>query len=166
MALNARKLRFVDEYIIDLNHTAAAIRAGYAAKTARTVGSKLALEPEVADAILAAMADRSARTHVTADRVVRELARIAFASIRDTVSWSPTGIVMLDSAAISDDAAAAIVEVSDTRTGRQRTIKIKLASKMAALALLAAHTGVGASAGKEVEDISADEDPPIEEEGG
>lgn len=51
MPLTAKQQRFVDEYLIDLNATQAAIRAGYSEKTARSVGSENLTKPDVAAAI-------------------------------------------------------------------------------------------------------------------
>ncbi len=154
---------FVDEYLVDLNGSAAAIRAGYSPKTASRQAFELIRHREVGAALQRAMAARSRRTGVTADRVVRELARIAFVDIRDTVTWGPDGIRLVDSAALDPDTAAAIVEVSESITGRTRTKKVKLTDKMGALRLLAAHTGVGMSGEGGTEDISADTDPPVAE---
>ena len=101
------------------------------------------------------MAARSRRTHISADRVLRELARIAFSDIRDSTFWDAQGgIRLLDSIDIGDDAAAAIQEVSETRTGAQVTRKVKLASKHAALVALMPHLGLKTQA---AEDTSATE---------
>ena len=78
-----RQARFVDEYLLDLNATQAAIRAGYSAKTAQEQGSRLLSNVIVQDAVAEAMAARSERTQVTAGRVVQELAKIAFADMAD-----------------------------------------------------------------------------------
>ena len=79
MPLPARKQAFVDEFTIDLNASAAAIRAGYSPRGAKQQASRLMAEPAVPDAVDLAMASRSQRTHVSADRGIRELVRIAFA---------------------------------------------------------------------------------------
>ena len=165
MALAHKKRAFVNEYLVDLSATHAAIRAGYSAATAKQAGHRLLHEPAIAEAIEVAIAARSRRTLVSADRVVRELARIAFADIRDTMEWTQGGIVIRASDEIGDDAAAAISEVSQTDTGRQRTLKVKLIDKLGALRLLAAHTGVGAGSADTEESIGADEDPPVADEG-
>ena len=149
MPLPARKQAFVDEFTIDLNGAAAAIRAGYSPRGARQQASRLMDEPAVQDAVDAAMAARSQRTHVSADRVIRELARIAFADIRDTVDWDAGGIVLRPSADLSTDSAAAIVEVSQTITGRQRTLKVKLAPKLEALKALMPHLGLKTQASED-----------------
>ena len=76
--LTEKQQRFVEEYLIDLNATQAAIRAGYSAKTADQQGSRMLANVKVQQAISVAMAERSKRTGINQDRVVLELARIAF----------------------------------------------------------------------------------------
>lgn len=61
---------FVREYLIDLNATQAAIRAGYSAKTAEVQGSRLLSNAKVAGAVQAAMDARSERTEITSDYVL------------------------------------------------------------------------------------------------
>ena len=70
MALTARQERFVAEYLIDLNATQAAIRAGYAEKSAAAEGSRLLVNTKVAAAVAAAQAKRSERTEITQDYVL------------------------------------------------------------------------------------------------
>lgn len=76
MALTKKQRLFVDEYLIDLNATQAAIRAGYSTRRATEIGYQLLQRPEVAQAIQAAMAERSKRTEVEADYVIRRLREI------------------------------------------------------------------------------------------
>ncbi|HHT4400048.1 TPA: terminase small subunit, partial [Pseudomonas aeruginosa] len=76
MALTKKQRLFVDEYLIDLNATQAAIRAGYSPRRATEIGYQLLQRPEVAQAIQAAMAERSKRTEVEADYVIRRLREI------------------------------------------------------------------------------------------
>lgn len=71
--LNEKQQRFVDEYLVDLNATQAAIRAGYSKKTAYQQGHELLKHPEVEQAISAAKAERAERTEITKDMVVQEL---------------------------------------------------------------------------------------------
>ncbi len=82
MALTAKVQRFVTEYLIDLNATQAAIRAGYSARTAAAQASRLLTNVNVSAAIQAAMKAREQRTGITQDRVLQELARIAFFDLR------------------------------------------------------------------------------------
>lgn len=73
MALTGKQQLFVDEYLIDLNATQAAIRAGYSAKTAGQIGDENLKKPEIASAIQAAMNQRAKRTQVDADYVLRTI---------------------------------------------------------------------------------------------
>jgi hypothetical protein len=70
MAMTPKQARFVEEYLVDLNATQAAIRAGYSAKTARFVGCENLSKPYIAEAIAAAQSERSARTEITQDYVL------------------------------------------------------------------------------------------------
>ncbi len=70
MALTPKQERFVAEYLIDLNATQAAIRAGYSEKTAQMIGSENLAKPMVAAAVAAAVAKRSERTEITQDYVL------------------------------------------------------------------------------------------------
>lgn len=83
--LTVKQQCFVDEYLIDLNATQAAIRAGYSAKTADQQGSRLLANVKVQQTIAEEMAKRSKRTGINQDRVILELARLAFVNITDIV---------------------------------------------------------------------------------
>ena len=84
--LTAKKLRFVDEYLIDCNSTQAAIRAGFSKRTARAQGHDLLSDPDVERAICEAMAARSERTEVDADYVVRRLVAIDQMDVLDIMN--------------------------------------------------------------------------------
>lgn len=159
--LTSKQRAFVREYLIDLNATQAAIRAGYSAKTANEQASRLLANVKIAGAIAAAMKIRAERTEITADRVVNELAKIGFADIRKAVKWTssliteednPDGgdvlvvkhivtnnIQIVASEEIDEDTAAAIAEISQNATGG---IKVKLHDKRAALVDLGRHLGI------------------------
>lgn len=81
--LTPKQQLFVEEYLIDLNATQAAIRAGYSENTARSMGSENLSKPDIQEAISEAMQARSDRTEITADMVLQELAKPAFIDIRD-----------------------------------------------------------------------------------
>lgn len=83
MSLTPKQARFVEEYLIDLNATQAAIRAGYSAKTARSVGAENLTKPVIAFAISDAQAKRSERTQVKADWVLQRLTDEATADLAD-----------------------------------------------------------------------------------
>jgi phage terminase small subunit len=136
--LTDKQQKFVDEYLIDLNATQAAIRSGYSVKNADKIGSELLGKTGVAEAVAKAKAVRSRRTGISADRVVLELARMAFVD--------PTNVVDFATAKIKDDiseddrAALAGIKIKDTDKGTER--EIKLADKLKALELLGKHLGV------------------------
>jgi len=107
MKLTPKQARFVQEYLIDLNAAQAAIRAGYSAKTARVIGHENLRKPEIAAAVEKAMAERAERTEVTADLVVGELRKIAFANMADYMKSTPEGDPYLDFSALTPAQTAA-----------------------------------------------------------
>ena len=77
--LTEKQKRFCEEYLIDLNATQAAIRAGYKAKTARSQGQRMLTKVDIQRRITDLMKERSDRTALTSDSVLQELSRIAMA---------------------------------------------------------------------------------------
>ena len=73
MALKGKQARFVEEYLVDLNATQAAIRAGYSPKTARSQGNRLLTHVDIQAALSEAYMKRSERTELTQDWVLRGL---------------------------------------------------------------------------------------------
>lgn len=140
--MTVKQKRFVDEYLIDLNATQAAIRAGYSSETAQEQGSRLLSNVMVKAKIDKALAERSKRTGVTADRVVQELARIAFVNADDVID-ADEGFIK-DGASKDDTAAIQSVKVKiiPTREGEGVEREIKLADKIRALELLGKHMGM------------------------
>lgn len=82
MALSPKQLRFVDEYLVDLNATQAAIRAGYSADSAASQGWDLLQKPEIREAIEVAALERAKRVQVSGDDILRRLKEIAFVDLR------------------------------------------------------------------------------------
>ncbi|EJB8386429.1 terminase small subunit [Pseudomonas aeruginosa] len=152
MALTKKQRLFVDEYLLDLNATQAAIRAGYSTRRAAEIGYQLLQRPEVAQAIQAAMAKRSKRTEVEADYVIRRLREIdemdvldileddgSFRSIRD---WPKAWRQFLSG-----------IEIAELFEGRgdDRRIagvlrKVKWPDKLRNLELLSRHVGTESAA--------------------
>jgi len=96
---------FVKEYLIDLNATKAARRAGYSKKTAEVIGHENLRKPQIQKEIQKAMDKRSRRLEISADRVLQERARIAFFDIRKLYNEDGSLKQIQD---IDDDTAAAI----------------------------------------------------------
>lgn len=137
-----KQIKFCDEYLIDLNATQAAIRAGYSTKTAGAIGSENLGKPQIRAHIDKAMAQQSKRTGVNADRVIRELAKIGFVNAKKVINFD-TATIMSDA---SDDDTAAIASVKvktiPTPDGDGVEREIKFADKTKALELLGRHLGM------------------------
>lgn len=108
MELTPKQERFVAEYLIDLNATQAAVRAGYSARTAASQGARLLKHGGVARAVQAAQQARAVRTEITQDRVLQELARIAFFDIRRLYRADGS---MKDPCELDADTAAALASI-------------------------------------------------------
>lgn len=140
--LTKKQKLFVEEYLIDLNATQAAIRAGYSFNTAKEIGYENLTKPHIKSAIDKAMAERSRRTGVNADRIVQELAKIAF--------LNPTDVINMDEATIKGDsnrddtAAISSVKVKriPTEDGDITEREVRTYDKIKALELLGKHIGM------------------------
>jgi len=145
---------FVKEYLVDLNATQAAIRAGYSKKTAMQQGQRLLTLPDIQMAVQREMRKREKRTEITADRVLQELAKIGFSDIKDflefktaqtVVDHNATGEPIIDYKQVidikdSDEVDGTLInEVSISKDG---TFKFKLHDKMAALEKMGKHLGM------------------------
>lgn len=140
--LTAKQQRFVEEYLIDLNATQAAIRAGYSPKTANEQGARLLANASVQEAIAKAMAERSRRTGISQDRVIQELARIAFVNPQNVIN-SEDASIRTD--ATEDDLAcvqSVKVKTMDGEKGSSVEREVRLNDKMRALELLGKHLGM------------------------
>ncbi|MDO4174543.1 MAG: terminase small subunit [Eubacteriales bacterium] len=138
--MTEKQKRFVEEYLIDLNATQAAIRAGYSPKTAQEQGSQNLSKLMVP--IAKAKAERSRRTGISQDRVIQELARIAFVNAADVIDVEDASVV----ADASRDDLACIQAVKFKQMsgdkGDMTEREVKLADKLKALELLGKHLGL------------------------
>ena len=140
--LTEKQKRFVEEYLIDLNATQAAIRAGYSPLSARQVGTENLSKPSIRTCIDEEIAARSKRTGVNQDRVIRELARIAFVNANDVINIEEA--TLKEDATEDDTATIASVKVKTipTKDGEGVEREIRLADKLKALELLGKHLGM------------------------
>lgn len=141
MAMSEKRQRFVNEYLIDLNGTQAAIRAGYSVRTAQEQASRLLSNVMIQQAISEHMAERSKRTGVNQDRVVLELAKIALVKMTDIVDRQGR----IKNTATDDDLAcieSVKYKESESETGSSVEREVKIASKIKALELLGKHLGM------------------------
>ena len=140
--MTKKQKRFIEEYLVDLNATQAAIRAGYSPDTAGSIGSENLKKHEIRARIEKAIAERSKRTGINQDRIVMELAKIAL--------LNPKGLVNFDEATIKEDAAdedvAAVASVRvkrfPTKDGEGVEREVKMYDKTKALELLGRHLGM------------------------
>ena len=142
MALTEKQKRFVEEYLIDLNATQAAIRTGYKPDNADKIGSELLGKTRVSNEIKMAMAERSRRTGINQDRILIELAKIALVNPENVVNFDEATI---RENALSDDlAAVASVKVKrfPTKDGEGIEREIKFYDKTKALELAGRHLGM------------------------
>jgi phage terminase small subunit len=143
--LNARQRAFVSEYLKDKNGKQAAIRAGYAKTTAEAQAGRLLACVGVRAAIEAAFSKLEKRNEDLADKVIRELSRIALSDIRDHFAQDGK---LLPPHLLSDDSAAAVASLeSEERFDRAAEMpfvvkKIKLWPKVEALRTLCDHLGL------------------------
>lgn len=167
--LTPKQGRFVEEYLVDLNATQAAIRAGYSEKTAAVVGYENLRKPHVAAAVEKAVSERSDRTKVTSDTVVEELAKIGFSDMRRFSSWGPDGVNIISSESLEDEHAACVSEVSSQKTvttdkyGATTQVvnsKMKLYDKLGALNSLGKHLNMFV----ERKEVTGRDGGPIEQE--
>ena len=137
--LGQRRAAFASEYVRDFDAAAAAIRAGYAASTGRDLLQRRDVQIEIHKIF----AKTAKRAQVDADRVVEELARVAFATIGDVVAWDADGsIALTPSSDLDADVLGAVAEVTEVRSKAGATLRVKMSDKLGALTLLARHLGM------------------------
>ena len=149
MSLNDKQTRFALEYMVDLNATQAAIRAGYSPRTAVKQGHRLLTNADIGTFIAQARKDSGEKLGISREKVIKEIARIAFFDIRKLLREDGEPLPLQD---LDDDTAAAIAGV-ETATERERGAKgdeggvtyirkYKLADKLGGLEKLAKHLGL------------------------
>lgn len=146
--LSAKQKAFCEEYIIDLNGTQAAIRAGYSEKTANQQAARLLANVNIQAYIQELLQKRSNRLEITADNVLKEIAKLAFSDIRE-VFTEQGGLINpnqlgdnIAAAVQSIDVVENVVKDEDGNAQVEYTKKIKLSDKRASLELLAKHLGL------------------------
>ncbi len=140
--MTAKQKRFCEEYLIDLNATQAAIRAGYSPESAQQIGAENLSKPVIRARIDTEIAERSRRTGVNADRVVQELAKIAFVKATDIID--PNTATVRDSATEEDKACIAAVKFKSSSGESSDSVEreIRMCDKLKALELLGKHLGM------------------------
>lgn len=142
--LTDKQKRFCEEYLVDLNATQAAIRAGYSEDTARSIGSENLTKPDIQEYIQERQKQLQNRLEITQEKVLQELAKIAFVDIREV--FGPDN-QLHDMRQLDDNTSAAVSTVKTNEImsdgmviGHSREVKFH--SKINALDLLGKHLGL------------------------
>ena len=151
MALTAKQQRFVDEYLIDLNATQAAIRAGYSEKSAGDQAAQLLGKTHIKAAIDAAKSARAEETKIDAAWVLKRLSDEATADVADLYDDDGNLLPVKQWPLIWRQGLVAGIDVEDLFEGRGedrerigRVLKIKLSDRVRRLELIGKHIGVNA----------------------
>lgn len=137
--LTPKQKMFCQEYLIDLNATQAAIRAGYSEKTANRIASENLSKPVIQEYIQELMDERSKRVQINADNVLQEIGLIGFANAKDYFEWTETGVRLKPSEELTREQASVIAELQENVSESGRSLKIKLYDKLSALEKLGKH---------------------------
>ena len=153
--LTEKQKRFCDEYLIDLNATQAAIRAGYSKETAGAIAGENLNKPIIAEYIKKRMDERGKRIEITQDFVLRELANIASANGTDFAFVMDNGMAsIIPTSRVSETKKAAIASIKQGANGTE----VKTYDKIRALELIGKHLGMfqagNSASGNEVEDLA------------
>jgi phage terminase small subunit len=149
--LTPKQKRFIEEYLVDLNATQAAVRAGFSEKWANKYGPALLGKTRFKRAIQEAMDARSVRTQTTADEVLRELRILAFSDVTHYRTGERGRVVLSRGAPFWAKRALSSVKYKTRATRRRGSddledvetdVEIKLWSKPEALKMLAQHLGI------------------------
>lgn len=134
-SLTDKQKAFCREYLKDFNAKQASIRAGYSEDSAGSIGHENLNKPEVQRHIQELAGKMNSRTDNKIERIITELQLIAFGSLRDVLEWDAGGVSLKNSKDIGDSARL-VSEVSENRTDKATTTKVKMHDKLKALELL------------------------------
>lgn len=142
-SLTAKRIAFAREYVKDSNGQQAAIRAGFSPGGARHRAFEMLRDPRVVAEIHKRTERLSAKADVTAERVLRELARLALSDVTAIVQVVPEGVGrgvvrVLPTDTLTADQRAAIQEISEAESG----VRVRMHDKARALELLGKHLGL------------------------
>ena len=144
--LTDKQKRFASEYLVDLNATAAATRAGYSEKTACEQGSRLLANAKVKEEIKKRQIKLQDKLEITQEKVLEELAAIAFANGTNFATITQSGRVQLTpTSELSENKKKAVASIKEGQYG----VEVKLHDKVRALELLGKHLGVFATGGRD-----------------
>lgn len=156
--LTAKQQRFCEEYLIDLNGTQAAIRAGYSTNSANELAAETLAKPSIKAEIQRLMALRSNRTQVTKDDVINRLNEIANADL--FVILKAAQNEQYDSLSVADRRSVKAIKIRTSKTkdgGYTEDISIQLHDVVKPLELLGKHLGMFTSPSEDKQSSSVTE---------
>lgn len=143
MKLNYKQNRFCQEYMVDLNSTQAAIRAGYSKSSAKSTGYKLMRQAGIKARVQQLQQQISDKLQINAEKVIQELGYVAFARLNDFVG---DDMKLKNFGTLPPEKFAALESFTLTETnwpgGSKTTASVKLQDKLQALGKLAQHLGI------------------------
>lgn len=137
-----KQLAFCQEYLIDMNATQAAIRAGYGKAGAATQGSLLLKQEKIQLRISEINKKRMKRLNINADSVVKEIALIAFSNIGNIASWTNSQVTLKESSRLTSEQMAGIQTVEEKVSRYGSAVKVKMYDKPQALVLLCRYLNI------------------------
>ena len=141
LKLTPKQKLFCKYYLISLNATDAAIKAGYSKKTANRIGTENLSKPVIREYLESQMKKREEKLEITADKVIAEIAKLAFANTTDILEITDHGVVIKDLTKLDTSCISSAEEVFD-KEGMRLGVKIKLHDKTKNLELLGRHLGL------------------------
>jgi len=139
--LTPKQEMFCKEYLIDFNATQACIKAGYSRKSAEMIGFENLRKPYIQSYIQELKEKRNAKIEITQEKVVNELAKIAFANTTDILDISEGSVIIKDLSKIDTTCIAGAKEIFD-KSGARLGVQVRLHDKQKALELLGKHLGI------------------------
>ena len=141
LKLTPKQKLFCKYYLISLNATDAAIKAGYSKKTADVIGAENLTKPSIKTYLAEQMKKREEKLEITADKVIAEIAKLAFANTTDVLEITDSGVTIKDLSKLDTTCIASAEEVFD-KEGMRVGVKVKLHDKTKNLELLGRHLGL------------------------
>jgi phage terminase small subunit len=133
---------FVDEYVVDFNQHRAALAAKYSPVSAASQSSQLLKNPKIQKAVREALEHYGIQREVLKQRIINQLANIAFSNIADYGDWDSGSFQMKPSKELTRAQTSAIQEIRHYSSDKADTVTFKLCSKEKAIELLGRHLGM------------------------
>lgn len=136
--LTPKQEKFCREYMKDLNGTQSAIRAGYSPKTANEQASRMLAKVNIQEFISILRKKQEERTNISADKVIKEFAKLGFSDIKDYIGDNLSFKALNE---IKNSEAISSIKITEAKDG-SKSIEFRLHDKKGALENLGKHLGI------------------------